>query len=489
MPVEKEALPIHWWYFGAVPRVVWVYVLFFPNQVFVPALEPVIVRLLLISGSIVGALGLLVAQRRVRRLCREPNCHLAMSLLAAACLLVLGIATLYRLPVCLLAACVFLSGIVTGIQTSDWTCSYGTPGNAKIVCVSSAGSSAMGTALIVALFLVGAACPFVLFVLASPMPVLSHLLCVRYRAHFGADCAVAAREIEESDHKRQAPLPQLMAGFAAYGVAYGFTLGYLAFCKAGADGNINGLYALLTLVAAVALGILAAHTANAGAFSLRMLYAPVFPLFVAGMLFVLLAPTTAADAVLLPTNLGYFILVILADVALSMGADATGKEIRRVAPVGWCCLSSGFLVGSLAQIIMGNAGVADARLTVFEMCLVFCMVLADRFLLSPAIATLSELESPKEAAASDARVEPLNGNNDLTGESLETVLDSIATDFGLTPREREVLSLLARGRDAKHVQEELCVSIYTARTHIRRIYEKLAVHSRQELLDLIERRV
>ena len=33
----------------------------------------------------------------------------------------------------------------------------------------------------------------------------------------------------------------------------------------------------------------------------------------------------------------------------------------------------------------------------------------------------------------------------------------------------------------------LCVSESTVRTHIRRIYEKTEVHSKQELIDLIDR--
>ena len=50
----------------------------------------------------------------------------------------------------------------------------------------------------------------------------------------------------------------------------------------------------------------------------------------------------------------------------------------------------------------------------------------------------------------------------------------------LSPREREVLESLAAGRTYKFIGEVMGVSIHTVRTYIRRIYEKLHVHSRSQ---------
>lgn len=50
----------------------------------------------------------------------------------------------------------------------------------------------------------------------------------------------------------------------------------------------------------------------------------------------------------------------------------------------------------------------------------------------------------------------------------------------LSPREREVLDLLARGYLYKEIAEALHISIPTVNTHIRRIYEKLHVRSRSQ---------
>ena len=50
----------------------------------------------------------------------------------------------------------------------------------------------------------------------------------------------------------------------------------------------------------------------------------------------------------------------------------------------------------------------------------------------------------------------------------------------LTPREHEVLALLANGLLYKEISTQLGISLHTFRSHQRAIYEKLHVHSRTE---------
>ena len=73
-----------------------------------------------------------------------------------------------------------------------------------------------------------------------------------------------------------------------------------------------------------------------------------------------------------------------------------------------------------------------------------------------------------------------------SGGELNARCDSLAESGKLSKREREVLGLIARGRSAPRIQEELSLSINTVNSHISHIYRKLGVSSRQELLDLIE---
>jgi DNA-binding NarL/FixJ family response regulator len=50
----------------------------------------------------------------------------------------------------------------------------------------------------------------------------------------------------------------------------------------------------------------------------------------------------------------------------------------------------------------------------------------------------------------------------------------------LTPREREVLGLLAQGSSTSEIGRKLTISLNTARNHIQNILEKLGVHTRLE---------
>lgn len=65
--------------------------------------------------------------------------------------------------------------------------------------------------------------------------------------------------------------------------------------------------------------------------------------------------------------------------------------------------------------------------------------------------------------------------------------DAVAEHYGLSPRERDVFDLLVRGRSIDYIAQNLTISFNTAKSHIRHIYVKADVHSRQELIDLIDR--
>ncbi|MEC4272020.1 LuxR C-terminal-related transcriptional regulator [Adlercreutzia sp. R25] len=63
---------------------------------------------------------------------------------------------------------------------------------------------------------------------------------------------------------------------------------------------------------------------------------------------------------------------------------------------------------------------------------------------------------------------------------------TIAESFSLTPRETEVLEQLAQGRDLAFMEEKFVLSRNTVKMHVRNIYAKLGVHSKQEVIDLVD---
>jgi len=75
---------------------------------------------------------------------------------------------------------------------------------------------------------------------------------------------------------------------------------------------------------------------------------------------------------------------------------------------------------------------------------------------------------------------------EITGVVVEDYLSESSTtepstSSVLTPREREVLQLLAEGKSTKQIAESLGLSIKTIETHRRQIMNKLNIHSIAEL--------
>lgn len=63
--------------------------------------------------------------------------------------------------------------------------------------------------------------------------------------------------------------------------------------------------------------------------------------------------------------------------------------------------------------------------------------------------------------------------------------EEVANAKHLTPRELEVMELLAQGKSLSGAARELIIAEGTVKAHTRHIYEKLGISTRQELLDLL----
>jgi two-component system response regulator NreC len=76
----------------------------------------------------------------------------------------------------------------------------------------------------------------------------------------------------------------------------------------------------------------------------------------------------------------------------------------------------------------------------------------------------------------------------LVGDYLKTQESSASASDPLTPREREVLKLIAAGKTSREIAEELVLSINTVQTHRLHLMEKLNLHNRTELIKYAIRR-
>lgn len=83
--------------------------------------------------------------------------------------------------------------------------------------------------------------------------------------------------------------------------------------------------------------------------------------------------------------------------------------------------------------------------------------------------------------------EVLNGGAPMSPSIARLIIENmhvqevrVSKDYHLTSREKEILSILAKGNSYKMIAAGLSLSIDTVRTHIKRIYDKLHVNSQIE---------
>lgn len=173
-------------------------------------------------------------------------------------------------------------------------------------------------------------------------------------------------------------------------------------------------------------------------------------------------------------------------------------------PVVYLFMSSGLLIGNMMISNLPNGPSLEQLLVICGLCiiLVICTTLLPFMRLS-----LNKSDTPVAADENSETIEKkppmiLSLSSFPTETSIvedadiegETRLESpwknacrqIAEQYRLSPRETQIFMLVAKGRNADYIQSKLIISTHTAKTHIANIYHKLAIHSAQELLDLVE---
>lgn len=101
----------------------------------------------------------------------------------------------------------------------------------------------------------------------------------------------------------------------------------------------------------------------------------------------------------------------------------------------------------------------------------------------------AEAMARKQSESALVRVMGLENADNLTAMRAAAMRNSaeiVGRQFLLSERETEVLALYALGYTQKRVAEELFITPSTTHAHIKRIYAKTGMHSRQEILDYIE---
>lgn len=234
-------------------------------------------------------------------------------------------------------------------------------------------------------------------------------------------------------------------------------------------------------------------------FNPALIYRLSLPIMVAGYVAIALLFDTHAAVSLLIINVGYEFFDILTWVLFVDAARRRGENALHIFGLGVAFMFFGMALGNAASHIV-DALVAGGNLqaNVVAMAAILCLVVV-AFLVLPegTVAQLARREGHGERADERAAgAAPVAGGSAEEGTPeaeteaaagrIEQHCAAVARDFGLTPRESEVIVLLAYGRTLAIIARDLHIAQGTARTHIENIYRKLDVHKQQELIDLVE---
>jgi len=100
-------------------------------------------------------------------------------------------------------------------------------------------------------------------------------------------------------------------------------------------------------------------------------------------------------------------------------------------------------------------------------------------------ATLDDLVHAIRAAAEGAHILPPEVTGSLFSQIARDAVSKgrprVLESERLTPREREVVNLIAQGMNNKEIARALHVATHTVRSHVRNIMEKLALHTRLQI--------
>lgn len=204
----------------------------------------------------------------------------------------------------------------------------------------------------------------------------------------------------------------------------------------------------------------------------RLLYSLGFPLMAAGcILIALLAPHVSLGGV--THAIGYRLVDVLIWSVMAYVMSKDGQSANWITPVATLCLVAGQFSGIFACFYFTNAfgdlRGAEIGGTIIAFALMLCAVLAT---------------NSQNMRIGWGMVKPVEETEPIDSFSASCI--DLAVEYGLTARESEVFAYLAKGYPRQYICDKLVLADGTVKSHIRRIYVKMDIHSRNDAIMLVE---
>jgi DNA-binding CsgD family transcriptional regulator len=215
------------------------------------------------------------------------------------------------------------------------------------------------------------------------------------------------------------------------------------------------------------------------------LFKPAFVLLPAGFLLCLVDPWLASLGYGVATAGGACLDMLLMLVATDM-AFATKRPVALTLGLAMGVSRSGTLAGQCAYsaFLAGTTAPIQSALAIYVLVVLLCVA----GLCSQAnLEALYRVEAVRQGSGCGGEKpgEPgCGGERGLL--AVDEVCAAVEARCALTPREGQILRLLAHGRSAPFIADELCLSTGTVKNYVSGIYRKLGVSNRQNLLNLLE---
>lgn len=224
-------------------------------------------------------------------------------------------------------------------------------------------------------------------------------------------------------------------------------------------------------IASVALVFLG-YSASVSRTSLNLgpFYRIVMPLIALGFVIIAMFGSGNTGMSFLIVSAGTALVDMITWVLLIELVRSTHFPALLILATGRCAIHLGMALGEGVALLMFES------MTMFFIVSIILLMVAAGYMFIDRDTTFL-FEPPTESEISET------GGG---GSDLDSRISSIATQYGLSPRETEVFTLWATGHGSKAIEERLVVSSSTVKTHLRHIYDKCDVHSRAEILELLE---
>jgi DNA-binding CsgD family transcriptional regulator len=391
-----------------------------------------------------------------------------------------------------------LIGIAQGFTILLWSSFLSIIGEHRILLLTAICVGAAGFLTLIMSFLQPIMAVFVAFSLS--FLTIACFFILHYRLTASPKPLLVKAKVSD---KRYSIPPKSALAVVFYSVAIGFSTCFIAGSNSGIFGAAASAIATSLAAVLVAWDSTRLHLLNES-----LLIRLHLPAVILG-----LTPFFFDDLAL--QVLGAALLICFFSIIYIINLSALSEHVRidhlnsiRVFGFGRAGNSLGFFLGAIAcwlaffmpQALGADAAARDPNLTIIILLVLLALFIAGVSFIFEDHYPITENGRLARSKPAPQIALPVNDLKSLTTAMLAAPeesqpfktgiwtkrINALSAECGLSPKETEVLFLLAKGRNAEYIQNELVVSRHTAKAHIYHIYQKTGVHSRQDLINMLE---